>query len=64
MAEISDELAAAKAICEAWGYRWEGSELDDDVAPDVSAAYDERPDKLLFIKAARAAIEALAREKT
>ena len=61
--EISDEMidAAARKICDEWGYDWDvDPDADNQGAPDVPGDYDERPSKMLYRMAARAALEAVA----
>lgn len=55
--------AAARAMCEAWGYNWTGDPDDSQTAPEAPAdAYDDRPSKGLYRKAAKAALEAASHE--
>ena len=62
--EITDEMveAAARALCEAWGYCWDGDPDDYQTAPEGSSEYDydERPSKKLYREAARMALDAIA----
>lgn len=52
--------AVARAICDTWGYCWDGDpDSDDEVPPDdAESAYDDRPTKEMFLKAAQNAIDA------
>lgn len=63
--EITDELVevAARAICDAWGYCWDGDPDDGQTAPEGGCwyDYDERPSKALYREAARRAIATVAR---
>jgi hypothetical protein len=50
----------ARAICDVWGYIWDGDpDEDEQVAPEVATAYDTRPDKRLYREAARAVLRAI-----
>ena len=49
----------ARAICDTWGYVWDGDPEDAQTAPETYDPYDERPDKVLYRKAADAALAAL-----
>jgi hypothetical protein len=52
--------AMARAICDEWGYLWDGDpDENSQVSPEDNKDYDERPSKLLFRTAARAALKAL-----
>jgi hypothetical protein len=49
----------AEAICTTWGYVWDGDPKESQTAPETHEAYDERPDKQLYRRAADAAILAV-----
>ena len=49
----------ARAICDQWGYVWDGDPEDDQTAPETNVGYDERPSKQLYRQAATAALAAL-----
>jgi hypothetical protein len=52
--------AMARAICDEWGYLWDGDpDEDSQVSPENNKGYDERPSKLLFRTAATAALAAI-----
>jgi hypothetical protein len=52
--------AMARAICDEWGYLWDGDpDEDSQVSPETNKGYDERPSKLLFRTAATAALAAI-----
>lgn len=52
--------AMARAFCDEWGYVWEGDPDDGQTAPDLPAdAYDDRPTKGLYRKAATTALTTL-----
>lgn len=52
--------AMARAICDEWGYLWDGDpDEDSQVSPEDNRDYDERPSKLLFRSAATAALAAI-----
>jgi hypothetical protein len=52
--------AMARAICDEWGYLWDGDpDEDSQVSPENNEDYDERPSKLLFRTAATAALAAI-----
>jgi len=54
--------AMARAICDEWGYLWDGDpDEDSQVSPENSKGYDERPSKLLFRTAATKALAAIER---
>lgn len=51
--------AVARVLCTEWDYSWDGNpDEDDQVVPEVTLGYDQRPSKTLFREAARAAITA------
>jgi hypothetical protein len=52
----------ARAICDAWGYDWDGDPEDSQTAPEIAPPYDDRPDKRLYREAARQAIAAITAE--
>jgi hypothetical protein len=52
------EEAVARAICDAWGYDWDGDSEDEQTAPEIASDGDTRPDKALYREAARKAIAA------
>jgi hypothetical protein len=61
--EISDEMvdAAARKICAEWGYDWGADpDTDNQGAPEMPGDWDDRPSKLLYRMAARAALEDVA----
>jgi hypothetical protein len=49
---------AARGICLAWGYNWDGPEDDDQTAPDQTDWNDERPSKEMYREAAGMALTA------
>lgn len=51
--------AMARAICDQWGYVWDGDPEDDQTAPDTNVDYDDRPSKELYRQAATAALAAI-----
>ena len=59
MTDLTQIQIAAKAICKAWRYNWNGDENDDQTAPDVDSPHDDRPSKQLYRRAALAVITAL-----
>ena len=50
--------AAAEAVCDAWGYEWNGEPGDDQTPCDDNHNEDERPSRRLYRDAARAALAA------
>ena len=50
----------ARAICDVWGYEWDGDPDDEQTPPDVTSDYDERPSKELLRMAATSAISTIA----
>jgi hypothetical protein len=56
---IRDDLveAVARAICDTWGYVWDGDPDDEQTAPET--CIDVTPGKRLYRKAARAALTAV-----
>ena len=53
--------AAARAICDEWGYLWDAPP-DDEQSTGTGKLGDERPTKRLYRKAARAAAIAMVGE--
>ena len=56
---ITDEMveAVARAMCDTWGYVWDGDPDDEQTAPET--CIDVTPGKVLYREAARAALEAV-----
>ena len=48
----------ARAICDVWGYDWDGPEGDDQTPLEVEDCCADKPSKQLFREAARAALAA------
>jgi hypothetical protein len=56
---ITDEMveAVARAMCDTWGYVWDGDPDDEQTAPETCV--DVTPGKRLYREAARAALTAV-----